>query len=303
MSEEYYVARIPADIDRPDAVVARLTFRQVAIIAGTGAVCWLIFTAVHRAAPHLPVVILLAPLVLALTVAAGIALGSRDGISADRFLLAALRHSRRPRLMAHAPEGIPAMPSILPKPWRDAAGPKPAPLVLPAAGLDGAGVLDVREHGYAQIAACTTVNFALRTAGEQNALVQGFGRFLNSLTGPVQILVRTRRMDLSGMVAELEDAAGALPHPQLEDACRDHAAFLADLSRHQQLLGRQVLLVTREPHAASASDAGLRLSRRHAEAGSALAGAQVSVVPFTPAGTHGLLADAIANENHGGRGA
>lgn len=300
MSEEYYTARIPADIDRPDAVVARLTFRQVAIIAGTGGGCWLIFTAVHRAAPHLPATVLLAPLVLALTVAAGIALGTRDGISADRFLLAAMRHARRPRLMAHAPEGIPPMPSILPKAWRNAAGPRPSPLVLPAAGVDGAGVLDVREHGYAQIAACTTVNFALRTGGEQNALVQGFGRFLNSLSGPTQILVRTRRMNLSALVSELEGVAGALPHPQLEDACRDHAAFLADLSRHQQLLGRQVLLVAREPHAQAASDAGLRLARRHAEAGAVLAGAQVAVVPFTPAGAYGLLADAIANENHGG---
>lgn len=300
MSEEYYAARIPADIDRPDAVVARLTFRQVAIIAGTGAGCWLIFTTVHRAAPHLPVTILLAPLVLVLTVAAGIALGSRDGISADRFLIAALRHARRPRLMVHAPEGILPMPSILPKTWRKAAGPRPAPLVLPAAGVDGAGVLDVREHGYAQIAACTTVNFQLRTGTEQNGLVTGFGRFLNSLSGPIQILVRTRRMDLRGLVAELEDAAGALPHPQLEDACRDHAAFLADLSAHQQLLGRQVLLIAREPQAQAASDAGLRLARRHAEADAVLAGAQVSVVPFTPAGAYGLLADAIANENPGG---
>jgi hypothetical protein len=299
MSEEYYAARIPADIDRPDAVVARLTFRQVGIIAGTGAGCWLIYTAVHRAAPHLPIAFLLAPLVLLLTFAACIALGTRDGISADRFLLAALHHARRPRLMVHAPEGILPMPSILPKAWRAAAGPRPAPLVLPAAGVDGAGVLDVREHGYAQIAAATTVNFALRTGGEQNALVQGFGRFLNSLSGPTQILVRTRHMDLTDLVAELEQAAASLPHQQLEDACRDHAAFLANLSTRQQLLGRQ-LLIAREPQAGAASDAGLRLSRRHAEAGAVLAGAQVSVVPFTPAGAYSLLADAIANENPGG---
>ena len=300
MSEEYYAARIPADIDRPDAVVGRLTFRQVAIIAGTGAGCWLIYTAVHRAAPHLPIAIVLAPLVLVLTVSACIGLGTRDGISADRFLAAAARHARRPRLMVYAPEGILPMPSILPKSWRNAAGPRPAPLVLAAAGVDGAGVLDVREHGYAQIAACTTVNFALRTGGEQNALVQGFGRFLNSLSGPTQILVRTRRMDLTHLVADLEQAAGSLPHPHLEDACRDHAAFLADLSAHQQLLGRQVLLIAREPQAAAASDAGLRLARRHAEAGSVLAGAQVTVAPFTPAGAYALLADAIANENPGG---
>ncbi len=192
------------------------------------------------------------------------------------------------------------MPTLLPKSWRKAAGPAPAPLVLPAAGLDGAGVLNLREHGHAAIAACSTVNFALRTTGEQNALVASFGRFLNSLSGPTQILVRTRRMDLTGLVADLENAAGALPHPALEHAARDHAAFLADLSAHQQLLGRQVLLVAREPAAADAEQAGLRLSRRHADAGAALAGAQVAVAPYTPAGAHSLLADALAPENPGG---
>ena len=160
MSEEYFTARIPADIDRPDTVVARLTFRQVAIIASAGAAAWLIFTAVHRALPHAPVLVLAAPLVVLVVIAAGIALGSRDGISADRFLLAAVLHARRPHVMVHAPEGIPDLPSVLPKAWRKAAGSAPAPLVLPAAGLDGAGVLDVREHGHAAIAACSTVNCA-----------------------------------------------------------------------------------------------------------------------------------------------
>ena len=300
VSEEYFTARIPADVDRPDAVVARLTFRQVAIIAGTGGGCWLAFTAAHGAAPRVPVFVLMVPLALVLTVAAGIALGSRDGISADRFLLAAVRYLRRPRLMVNAPEGIPALPTVLPKSWRRSAGPGPAPLVLPAAGLDGAGVLDVREHGHAAIAACSTVNFALRTTGEQNALVAGFARFLNALSGPTQILVRTRRMDLTGLVSEIEQAAGALPHPNLESAALDHARFLQELSAHQQLLGRQVLLVAREPESGDAEQAGMRLGRRQAEAGSVLAGAQVTVAPFTPDGAYGLLADALSPENPGG---
>lgn len=37
--QAYFTARIPADVDRPDAVVARLTFRQVAIIGSVGGAC------------------------------------------------------------------------------------------------------------------------------------------------------------------------------------------------------------------------------------------------------------------------
>jgi hypothetical protein len=295
--QEYYTARIPADIDRPDVVVGRLNFRQLAIIAATGAPCWLVFTAVHKAAPRAPMFVVAAPLVLVVLVAALIALGTRDGISGDRFALAALAHFRRPRLLINPAIGADPMPlpTVLPAAWRKAQGRPPASLVLPAGGVDEAGILDLREHGHAGIAACSTVNFSLRTPGEQNALVAGFGRFLNSLSGPVQILIRTRRIDLSTLVADLEHAAGGLEHPALEAAARDHAAFLAEISSRQQLLGRQVLLIAREPSAGGASEAAARISRRHAEAGAVLGGAQVQVSAFTPAGASALLADAVTD--------
>ncbi|MEY9861413.1 hypothetical protein ABH935_007054 [Catenulispora sp. GAS73] len=294
--EFYYTARIPADIDRPDALVIGLSFRQVAIVAGTGAGCWLLYTAIHAAAPHLPVLAVLAPLAIVLTIAAGIALGSRDGITADRFLLAAIAHARRPRRLVDAPEqGVPPMPTFLPARWRNAQGPAPSPLNLPVAGVDGQAVVDLGESGAAGVAACSTVNFALRSAGEQNHLVAGFGRFLNSLSGPTQILIRTRRVDLAPMVQALEADAGGLAHPALEAAARDHAAFLADISASRRLLSRQVLLTVREPDAGKhGADVGPRITRRLAEAASALSGAGVIVAAYTPTGAADLLSEACA---------
>jgi len=94
---------------------------------------------------------------------------------------------------------------------------------------------------------CSTVNFALRTPAEQEGLVAGFGRYLHSLTAPVQILIRAQRLDLTGQIAELRDRAGGLPHPALEQAALEHADYLAQLAEHSDLLRRQVLLVLREP--------------------------------------------------------
>jgi hypothetical protein len=292
----YYTARIPADIDRPDPVVGPLSFRQLAIVAGTGGICWMVFEAVHMSLPHLSPLIVAAPLVLVLVIAAGIAVGSRDGISADRFLLSALTYARRPRRLVTAANGVLPVPSFLPVLWRKAAGPPPAALNLPARSVDGQAVLDLAEHGSAGIAACSTVNFSLRSASEQNALVAGFGRFLNSLTGPTQILVRTRRVDLAPMVEHLHAAAGGLAHPALEAAAREHAEFLAHLSTSRQLLGRQVLLTAREPAVGKSAGAetGIRITRRLAEAAAALSGAAITVAAYTPDGTADLLADAVA---------
>jgi hypothetical protein len=108
-------------------------------------------------------------------------------------------------------------------------------------------VLDLGADGLAVIAACSTVNFALRTAAEQEALVASFGRYLHSLTAPVQILIRAERLDLSAQIAELREQAGGLPHPALEAAALEHADYLTHLAGQTDLLRRQVLLILREP--------------------------------------------------------
>ena len=84
-----------------------------------------------------------------------------------------------------------------------------------------------------------------------------FGRYLHSLTAPVQILVRTERLDLSGQINELLARAGGLPHPALEAAAVEHADYLAQLGEQTDLLRRQVLLVLREPTGAITPTDGL----------------------------------------------
>ena len=109
------------------------------------------------------------------------------------------------------------------------------------------GVIDLGSDGLAVIAVASTVTFALRTPAEQEALVAGFGRYLHSLTAPVQVLIRTQRLDLSGQITDLLTGAAGLPDPGLTRLAHDHAGFLADLAARTELLRRQVLLVWREP--------------------------------------------------------
>jgi hypothetical protein len=84
-----------------------------------------------------------------------------------------------------------------------------------------------------------------------------FGRWLNSLRSPVQIVIRAQRVDLSGMAARVREAAPALPHPALEAAALDHAGFLGQLAAGQDLLARQVLIAVREPSGGAAAAWGL----------------------------------------------
>ncbi|TKG60962.1 PrgI family protein [Prauserella endophytica] len=254
--------RVPADVDRPDRVLGPLTARQLAILGVAGLLLYGLYSLTRTVVP-LPVFLIVAvPVGITVTV---LALGQRDGLPLDKLALAAVRQHLAPRHRVAAPEGVRAAPAWLTAQQPDtrtrgrrgrqpAAGAEPvspAPLELPASGVADtgaqAGVVDLGTDGLAVIAVCSTVNFSLRTPGEQEALVASFARYLHSLTAPVQILVRAERLDLAPQIAELRARAGGLPHPALEAAARDHADYLAELTAHADLLRRQVLLVLREP--------------------------------------------------------
>ncbi|MEW9532819.1 PrgI family protein [Microbispora sp. NPDC049125] len=255
------IVRIPADVEQPDKIVWGFTARQVAILAVIGTAVYLGYTAFGERIPLTAFAAIALPVTV---VGVLLAVGTHDGISLDRFLLAALRHHRSPKHLVAEPGDVPPPPT-----WVAAnPGPLPAPLKLPAREVAGDGLVDLGPDGVVAIAEVSTVSFALRTPDEQDGLVAAFGRWLNSLSGPVQILVRAERVDLTTTIATLQERVPQLPHPALAHAAHEHAAFLTELATRHELLRRQVLLVIREPStgAGAKTAAAARAYRRLDEA-------------------------------------
>ncbi|WP_067573891.1 PrgI family protein [Nocardia acidivorans] len=245
-------ARIPADVDRRDKLIGPFTARQLAILAVTALTLyagWL-FT---RALIPPPVFVAAAVPIGALMT--GLVLTSRDGLSGDQLLAAAIRHRLRPHRLVTAPHGLTAAPRWLTThatnaPKTSAQQPITAstaylPQHISAAGE--VGVIDLGTEGVAAVAVASTINLALRTPDEQAALVGQLGGWLHSLRQPVQILIRSTRLDLTGRITTLQNAAAEMS-PELAEAAADHARFLTELAVTDDLLHRQVLLVWREPH-------------------------------------------------------
>jgi hypothetical protein len=195
-----------------------------------------------------------------------LALGRRDGLPLDRWLLAAIAYLGAARRLVPAPEGSLPPPAWAPDVPVDAA---PAGLQLPAHAITDHGVIDLGDGAAAVLVAATTVNIGLRTAAEQAALVGGYGRWLNALTGPVQLVVCAQRVDLASHAARIAADAERLPDPALADAALDHAAFLLDLAQDTDPLCRRVTVVC----AAGADRGGAVDARRRAQhTAAALAG-------------------------------
>jgi len=278
--------RVPADVERPDKLLAGLTARQLAILAVAAVMLWAGYAATRRL---VPAAVYAAAAIPAAAAAVVLAVGRVEGHSADRYLLAALVHRRSARRLVPAPEGIPAPPAVV----AGQAGPAPAALRLPIAGIDEHGVVDLGGDGKAVICRASTSSFSLRTPAEQEAMVAGFARFLNSLSDPVQIVVRAEPVDLDPTITSLQEAAPGLPHPALEAAARDHGRFLADLAG-RGLLTRQVLVVLRQAATTGGTaDGGETLARRAADAAAALAAAGVTLQRLDRDAAASLLARAV----------
>jgi hypothetical protein len=267
--------RIPADVERPDKLLAGLTARQLAILGVAAVTLWAGYAATRHVVPAAVYGVIALPVG---ALAAMLALGRFEGVAADQWVSAAWRHHRSPHHLVPASDGVPATPAFM----AASAGPMPDPLRLPFAGVSADGIVDLGPDGLAVICRASAVTFSLRTPTEQEALVATFARWLNGLDRAAQILVRAEPVDLTPSIDALLDAAPALPHPALESAARGHAAFLADLAARRDLLRREVLVVLRQPPGA---DAPTRLLRRATEAATALAAAGVTLVALDgPAG-------------------
>src|SRR5207244_60757 len=160
-----------------------LPARQLAVLAVAAVVEYGIYKSVVHLLPPPVVLGLLVPVA---ALAVGLALGSRDGLPMDRWLLGGIRHSRAPKRLVPAAGGqLPAAPAWAPPDL----GPSPVSVLrLPARAISQTGIVDTGSQAVALVA-CTTVNIALRTGEEQAALIGGYGRWLNGLAGPVQVVI------------------------------------------------------------------------------------------------------------------
>ena len=275
--------RLPADIELEDRLAFGLSFRQLTILGLVALVAYGVFTGAS-ALVALPVAAAAAaPVALA---GALLALVRRDGLPADRLALLALLHLTRPRRRVLAPEGLPA---LLP-----GAAPRPAltPLELPVRGVLRSGLVELQDGSFCQLLRASSTSFALRSEAEQAALVEAFGRFLNSTAEPLQIVVASEPVDLEERAAALEREALALPAPALRRAALAHARFLAQLASGQEVRRREILLVL-SARARDRQAAQTALERRAAEAAELLRAAGVELRLLGGEETAGRLARAL----------
>ncbi|MBU1032825.1 hypothetical protein KJ937_02765 [Patescibacteria group bacterium] len=75
----------------------------------------------------------------------------------------------------------------------------------------------------------SSINFALKSVDEQNAVVQSYMQFLNMLDYPIQISIQSRRMNIDDYLAQLREQEKKLTNELLRRQILDYTDYIKQL--------------------------------------------------------------------------
>jgi len=113
---------------------------------------------------------------------------------------------------------------------------------LEIAGIED-GIVILRDGSYRLVFEVTAINFGLKSEREQNSIIFQFQGFLNSLHFPIQVLVQSRKLDLTPYLAKLKKRADGQTNELLKIQTLDYADFISELINMANIMKKRFYVV------------------------------------------------------------
>ena len=85
----------------------------------------------------------------------------------------------------------------------------------------------------------SSVNFDLKSEEEQNAMVQSYVTFLNSLNFPIQVVIQSRPLNIDDYFTRLEAAEKEQTNELLRMQIADYRNFVSELLELEQIMSKR----------------------------------------------------------------
>ncbi|KKU89213.1 MAG: hypothetical protein UY18_C0002G0026 [Microgenomates group bacterium GW2011_GWF2_47_9] len=89
----------------------------------------------------------------------------------------------------------------------------------------------------------SAINFGLLSEEEQDATIYSYAGLLNSLTFPIQIVIKSEKKDISGYLELLLEQESRLKDPGLKDRMAKYRAFIETTITEQNVLDKKFYLI------------------------------------------------------------
>lgn len=97
----------------------------------------------------------------------------------------------------------------------------------------------LKDGGVSLVITTSAVNFALLFETEQLSIIDAFAGLLNSLSFPIQIVIRSKRMDVSSYLHTLDEASKRQSSPLLKSMISYYRQFVSSIIKENNVLDKQ----------------------------------------------------------------
>jgi hypothetical protein len=89
----------------------------------------------------------------------------------------------------------------------------------------------------------SAVNFSLLSEKEQDAMIYSYAQLLNSLSFPVQLIVRSQHKDVTAYLNSLADKERQQTNPKLAKSIHDYRVFVESTVKEKEVLDKKFYVV------------------------------------------------------------
>jgi len=104
-------------------------------------------------------------------------------------------------------------------------------------------IIIMKDDSVRLVMKCSTINFLLKNSDEQDSIIISFQRFLNSLSFPIQMLVRSKKLDIDGYLNNLNDKALKQKNPLLQNQTYEYIEYLRKLIEVAQIMKKEFYII------------------------------------------------------------
>jgi len=105
------------------------------------------------------------------------------------------------------------------------------------------GIIILKNKGLRIILMVSSLNFALKSTEEQNAILYQFQNFLNSLDFSCQTLIQSRRLNITGYLEKLEDIAKKEKNELLKIQISEYRKFIEQIVKGGSIMQKTFYVV------------------------------------------------------------
>jgi hypothetical protein len=105
------------------------------------------------------------------------------------------------------------------------------------------GIVILKNGGMRSVVLATSLNFALKSADEQGAILNEFQNFLNSLDFSIQIFAQSKKLDIRPYIALLEDRYKEQTTDLMKIQVREYIEFVRSFVESTSIMSKSFFVV------------------------------------------------------------